>query len=48
MALLTKKALKSSSETLKKRRAVVQIPPISRFLQMISFYFDYFSDFEKS
>jgi len=28
--------------------AAVQIPPISRFWQMISFYFDYFSNFEKS
>ena len=39
---------KISENCVKNGRAVVWLPPISRFWQMISFYFDYFSNFEKA
>ena len=39
---------KISENCVKKGRSVVQIPPINRFPEMISFYFDYFENFKKA
>jgi len=39
---------KSSSNTPLKMVFIVQIPPINRFPEMISFYFDFFENFKKA